>query len=514
MEIPQRASGSEDTNSTTSRLSVRVLPTACIFSHMGQSAFAPTLIDLTQALGVMNSPVFEGLLAMRPGLAAAGRRRHAVGLMQTTPVPLREARAWSTVPNPSPREIEFALQEDSDVEISHAFRLPSWERHHPRAASVDGRTRDMLKAALAGAYGISDTEQELLELPLRVTGKSAEAMNSAPRPEDEDEDHSDDAAEPTPATNAILSYAIGSSFGRRDIRIARDPTLVPAVPGPFAPLPPCSPAMPVGPDGLPARSGSIVSEPWLRARPIVGTLPPASVQPATVPDAAYPLRISWSGILVDDEDHPDDIVARSREALAALFGERSAAIESEAVQLLGFEDLREDGRNPRGFWADHLRRYAKKPRKAPIYWRLQSKNRHYAVWLYYPRLDGDLLFKVLPFYLEPKIRREEQRLADLRAQIGGSHGARARRQAERALEQQEGRLADIREFRERLGRVADLHLVPNLDAGVVLNAAPLHELMPWTAPARYWRDLLQGKYDWSDIGRQIRERQGQGVKLA
>jgi hypothetical protein len=98
--------------------------------------------------------------------------------------------------------------------------------------------------------------------------------------------------------------------------------------------------------------------------------------------------------------------------------------------------------------------------------------------------------------------------------IDGSDGARARRQAERAVEQQEALLADIREFRERLARVAELHLVPNMDDGVVLNAAPLHELMPWPEPARYWRDLLQGKYDWSDIAGQIRERQGQGVKLA
>lgn len=34
--------------------------------------------------------------------------------------------------------------------------------------------------------------------------------------------------------------------------------------------------------------------------------------------------------------------------------------------------------------------------------------------------------------------------------------------------------------------------------------------MPWHEPARYWRDLLQGKYEWSDIAGQIRERQGTG----
>lgn len=42
-----------------------------------------------------------------------------------------------------------------------------------------------------------------------------------------------------------------------------------------------------------------------------------------------------------------------------------------------------------------LRRYSKKPRKAPIYWLLQSPRRHYAIWQYYPRLDHDLLYKAL-----------------------------------------------------------------------------------------------------------------------
>lgn len=42
-----------------------------------------------------------------------------------------------------------------------------------------------------------------------------------------------------------------------------------------------------------------------------------------------------------------------------------------------------------------LRRCSKKPRKAPIYWLLQSPRRHYAIWQYYPRLDHDLLYKAL-----------------------------------------------------------------------------------------------------------------------
>ena len=42
----------------------------------------------------------------------------------------------------------------------------------------------------------------------------------------------------------------------------------------------------------------------------------------------------------------------------------------------------------------------------PIYWLLQSSKKNYGLWLYYHRLDKDLLFKALVNYVEPKIRLE------------------------------------------------------------------------------------------------------------
>ena len=108
---------------------------------------------------------------------------------------------------------------------------------------------------------------------------------------------------------SMLGYALGAVLGRWDMRMALDASLAPKLQGPFDPLPVCSPGMLVGPDGLPARSGSIVSEEWLRARPDVISLPPeGSVARPTIPDSEYPLRIDWDGILVDDESHPDDVV--------------------------------------------------------------------------------------------------------------------------------------------------------------------------------------------------------------
>ena len=77
-------------------------------------------------------------------------------------------------------------------------------------------------------------------------------------------------------------------------------------------------------------------------------------EPKDVP-ADYPLRISWPGILVDDENHPEDIVARVREVLEVIWKDRTDAIEQEACELLGVKNLRDYFRRPASFFADHLK---------------------------------------------------------------------------------------------------------------------------------------------------------------
>ena len=119
----------------------------------------------------------------------------------------------------------------------------------------------------------------------------------------------------------------------------------------------------------------------------------------------------------------------------------------------------------------------------------------------------DILFKALLNYVEPRIRLEESRLEPLRAQRAkaGTSG-RGAKKLEKDIDRQEDFISELRDFEEKLRRVANLHLDPDLNDGVVLNIAPLRELVPWKEAKKYWDELLAGKYEWSSISKQLREK--------
>ncbi len=274
---------------------------------------------------------------------------------------------------------------------------------------------------------------------------------------------------------SLVSYLLGCALGRWDVRIASGAKQAKCH-GVFESLPRLSPAGFQGLDGQ---------------------------------EETYPLRIDQDGIIPDDPDHADDIVRRVREVLELIWKDWAEAIEKEACEILGVKELRDYFRKPGkgGFWDDHVSRYSKSRRKAPIYWLLQSAKKNYALWLYYHRLDKDLLFKALVNYVEPKIQRETNRLDELRRQkqAAGESGKAAKKLA-KDIERQEDLISELRDFEDKLRRAGNLHLEPDLNDGVVLNIAPLHELVPWKEAKRYWEELLEGKYEWSTIGKQLRQK--------
>jgi len=379
-----------------------------------------------------------------------------------------------------------------------------WQDERAAAASALARHQSDIDAIALRLYGL--TEDDIAVTPGTAVAPDEEAPALDGDEADEVDETEETGADGASLAKSLVSWAAGCAFGRFDVRIALDPTLAPALQGPFEPLPVCSPGMLVGPDGLPARESHIVSEAWLRARFNAITLPPeGSVAEPEAPPGTYPLAVAWDGILVDDPGHPDDLVGRVRDVLHLVWRDAAEGVELEACKMLGVKDLRDWFRNPRNFWDDHVKRYSKSRRKAPIYWLLQSSKRSFGLWLYYHRVDPDMLAKALVNYVEPKIRLEESRLAEMRASIGSQapSGAGARK-AERDIERQADLIAELQDFRAALDRAAKLGLSPDLDDGVVLNIAPLREIVPWRIAKQYWDELRAGRYEWSTISSQLR----------
>jgi len=270
----------------------------------------------------------------------------------------------------------------------------------------------------------------------------------------------------------LLSWAIGLVFGRWDIRYATGEKAALELPDPFAPLPVCPPGQLQNAQGLPAR-------------------------PDDVP-ASYPMRIPWDGILVDDPNHPLDIERRVREAIEIIWKDRGELIEHEACEILGMESLRDYFRKPGGFFADHLKRYSKSRRQAPIYWPLSSPRNVYTVWLYYHRLTADTFFTVLRDFVKPTLDDEDRRLFRLKHEAGPSPTPAQ----SHSIAEAEELVEDLRSFRDELQRIAPLWR-PNLNDGVLINHAPLWRLAahkPWQKKLKEcWDELVSGAYDWAHL---------------
>ena len=84
--------------------------------------------------------------------------------------------------------------------------------------------------------------------------------------------------------------------------------------------------------------------------------------------------------------------------------------------------------------------------------------------------------------------------------------AKGAKKLDEDIDRQEALTSELRDFEDKLTRAANLHLDPDLNDGVVLNIAPFRELVAWKEAKSYWDDLMDGKYEWSSISKQLREK--------
>ena len=309
-----------------------------------------------------------------------------------------------------------------------------------------------------------------------------------------------DAAYFRPETVDAFSYALGCVFGRWDIRYGTGERPTPELRDPFASLPVCPPGMLQGADGLPLS-------------PEAGRRLHAAGQ--------YPLDVAWDGILVDDPEHPLDLERRVNAALQVLWQERADGLEHEACALLCVPSLREWFRRPTGFFADHLRRYSKSRRQAPIYWPLSIASGGYTLWLYYPRLTDQTLYRAVTDFVKPKLDAVSADAARCRLSVIGYQGGgdsapnngqpisnnRETATQRAQLQQLTDFQTELQEFHDELLRVARLPWKPNLNDGVLITASPLWKLFrlpKWQKDLKVcWEELAADDYDWAHLAYSI-----------
>jgi len=463
--------------------SVRSLPAGCIYDMGGPSVFLNKSVSHWTALSMLsflNSTPIQYILQF----ITDSRHWHVITI-QSLPVPKLSTLSHEKLGHASYEIAKLAKKISASEEGTRLFSCPFLinpngyslhsivTKHITIAKEIEKRFRILMPGidvSVCEAYGIESNN--ITNLQTERIERAKETLLSTPVLVEEEFVHS------------VISWCMGVSLGVWSVNLARFfQEENEASFDPFAALPKYPPGMLQGPDGLPAKPEDVSSD--------------------------YPVRIDWDGILVDDPEREDNIVRRVREVIEAIWKDRAEAIEKETCEILGIRDLRDYFRKPGngGFWMDHVKRYSKSHRKAPIYWYLRSAKGNYGLWLYYHRLDKDILFKALLNYVEPKIRLEEDRLKTLRTrkEAAGSSGREAK-QIEKDMDRQEQFVSELLDLKDKLRRAADFHLNPDLNDGVVLNIAPLWELVPWKEAKEYWEKLVEGKYEWSSIGKQLRER--------
>ncbi|HLM75205.1 MAG TPA: hypothetical protein VK459_20985, partial [Polyangiaceae bacterium] len=300
----------------------------------------------------------------------------------------------------------------------------------------------------------------------------------------------------------IISYAVGVSFGRWDIRLWKHPEWIPTFADPFDPMPSCPLGQLVNQEGHPATEDRIASEDWLAARSDPNQLPQGPYGSFEVDASKYPLAVAWNGIIYDDTLHDllprrpaESFIARIEAVLEHLFGAARSDWEHDLAEALGVPSISAWLRVPGGFFADHLARYSKSRRQAPIYWPLSTPSGGLTVWIYAPRFNA----ATLPL-LANRLRSELEDLRDARDRLDNpkTTGAELDRLAalKRAIEERQA-------FRGQLEEVLRWEYEPHPDDGFVITASPLHfafRLPKWRDLLKTtWDELEKGAYDWAHL---------------
>ena len=201
-------------------------------------------------------------------------------------------------------------------------------------------------------------------------------------------------------------------------------------------------------------------------------------------------RISTGGVFLSDdiEDWTHNIISKFFDSPDQVIQEIESSFRGGLSRYIRMDS---------GFFKQHLARYSRSRRKAPIYWPLSTVSGDYTLWLYYPDLTDQTLFTAVNNFLEPKLQNLESELSALHRK-----GQERTSAEEREFEKLQTLQEELTDLRDTLLQLAPTYK-PNHDDGVQITAAPLWRLFrhkPWQKVLKdTWEKLEAGDYDWAHL---------------
>ncbi|MBI4586092.1 MAG: BREX-1 system adenine-specific DNA-methyltransferase PglX [Planctomycetes bacterium] len=439
------------TDLTSGRFSARLSPGGFIFDVAGSSVF-PENVPLV--LGVMNSSLSQCILKLiNPTVHVQ------VGDLSRLPIPKKSSRILDTLV-----EEAIALAKAASEEDERTFDFiapPDWRNGLDDVVARAKKLADIERAIdeeVYRIYDISPEDRAAIEAELREPASASEDGEEASGEESE-ENGGDKTLTRKDLATRWIGYAAGIVLGR----------FLPGAASPSA-----------GERAL--GRGRFEKKTAAALRDLTDSDGAAVLDPGHADDLAKRVKSALEVIYREDG---------TEEILAAALGERGGSEERLRNYLEG------------DFFREHLKIY----RKRPVYWLLQSPKKCYGFYLFHERITIDTLPRLLgQEYLQARIQKAQNAIADGRASAAGLKG-RAKTEIEKEIERNEDLLLDLEVFEKNLRRVLEARndrgepagWTRELDDGVLINLAPLASLIPaWSRePARCWKDLESGKYDWS-----------------
>lgn len=451
---------------------VRALPAGFIISGKGIAVLPQNEFSAAYCVGLMNARLFRAIINLQ-----ANAKQYDSGIVESCPnIPIPRDKQL-LIEQATKKAIDCLMLKAQRTEGEALFVCPdirgsfkeifdALQERDRNAAAVIEDSLSQIDNVVDSTYGVDSRYIEKILL------SEKEADDEVSDDNDNSDDGGDDEdASPSESTTKadvafdLISYVVGCALGRWDVRYATNLLPLPTLSDPFGPLP--------------------------------KNCPGAFCRRMDSSSTEYPLHIPQSAILVDDEGHAADLIDRIRSTFRTIWSDRSDDIEQEIVSCLNSDSLRNYFRKPTGFFSEHLARYTKSKRKAPVYWPLATASSSYTVWVYYPNLSSQTLYTAVNDFVEPKLKEVGAGGTALR-----NKGTARTRDEEKQFETLQAFELELIELRDTLLGIAQCYQ-PNHDDGVQITAAPLWPLFrhkPWQKVLKdTWAKLEKGDYDWAHL---------------